>query len=244
MALVPVVKHKSWRKRTVHRQYLEMETVPSALVPVPNRISVLPQAESNPVTFVAATGIELLLLLLVIVIGATVKHAVTPRTIEQTMLILPQKAPKPTKAKLPKPPKVEPPKPEEIKPLNVKLEAPRIHLPKPEPKPDLKPIQIEAKLNTPMLKAAKPNIIEAPQPKAALQAAMPAQDSRVKPSTAPVHLGSTSGVTPNANASRPATIAAIGNPYGGMNGPSVAPHGVVGSTVSAMDLNPVRILEW
>jgi len=32
------------------------------------------------------------------------------------------------------------------------------------------------------------------------------------------------------NARGPATIAAIGNPYGGMNGPVGAPHGVVGST--------------
>ena len=59
---------------------------------------------------------------------------------------------------------------------------------------------------------------------------MPAQDNKVKPSTAPVHLGETFGVTPNPNATRPATIAAIGNPYGGMQGPAVAPHGVVGST--------------
>jgi TonB family protein len=59
---------------------------------------------------------------------------------------------------------------------------------------------------------------------------MPAQDSSVKPSTKPVHLGDTFGVTPNPNATRPATVAAIGNPYGGMNGPAVAPHGVVGST--------------
>ena len=45
-----------------------------------------------------------------------------------------------------------------------------------------------------------------------------------------MHLGQTFGVTPNPNATRPATIAAIGNPYGGMQGPAVAPHGVVGST--------------
>jgi TonB family protein len=45
-----------------------------------------------------------------------------------------------------------------------------------------------------------------------------------------VHLGETFGVTPNPNATRPATVAAIGNPYGGMNGPAVAPRGVVGST--------------
>ena len=80
------------------------------------------------------------------------------------------------------------------------------------------------------IKAAKPAIILAPQPKAALTAAMPAQDNSVKPSTKPVHLGETFGVTPNPNATRPATVAAIGNPYGGMQGPAIAPHGVVGST--------------
>jgi TonB family protein len=61
-------------------------------------------------------------------------------------------------------------------------------------------------------------------------AAMPAQDNRLKPSTKPVHFGDTFGVTPNPNAKGPATVAAIGNPYGGMQGPAVAPHGIVGST--------------
>jgi TonB family protein len=79
---------------------------------------------------------------------------------------------------------------------------------------------------------AKPQIItKMPEPKAALAAAaMPAQNNQVKPSTAPVHLGETFGATPNPNATRPATMAAIGNPYGGNQGPAVAPHGVVGST--------------
>jgi len=80
-----------------------------------------------------------------------------------------------------------------------------------------------------VVKEAKPAIILAPQPKAALTAAMPAQNNSVKPSTAPVHLGQTFGATPNPNAYKPATIAAIGNPYGGNQGPAVAPHGVVGS---------------
>ena len=109
------------------------------------------------------------------------------------------------------------------------MEAPKIEMPKPKPEP--KPIVMEAKVALPEVKAPpKPAVILAPQPKAALTAAMPAQDNKVKPSTAPVHLGETFGVTPNPNATRPATIAAIGNPYGGMQGPSVAPHGVVGST--------------
>src|ERR1700721_1295351 len=69
-----------------------------------------------------------------------------------------------------------------------------------------------------------------PQPKAALAtAAAPAQVPQAKPSTQQVHLGETFGVTPNPNATKPATVAAIGNPYGGMEGKAVAPAGVVGS---------------
>jgi TonB family protein len=112
----------------------------------------------------------------------------------------------------------------------VKLDTPKINMPKPVIKPEVKPIQMEAKVAMPVIKAARPSVVLAPQPKAALTAAMPAQNNTVKASTAPVHLGQTFGVTPNPNATRPATVAAIGNPYGGMNGPSVAPHGVVGST--------------
>jgi TonB family protein len=90
---------------------------------------------------------------------------------------------------------------------------------------------MEAKVNMPAIKAAKTAVILAPQPKAALAAAAaPAQGPQARPSTAPVHFGQTFGVTPNPNATRPATIAAIGNPYGGNSGPAVAPRGVVGST--------------
>jgi TonB family protein len=119
---------------------------------------------------------------------------------------------------------VEPPKLPE-----VKLEQPKINMPKIEQKPDLKPIQMEAKQVLPVIKAARPSVIEAPQPKAVLMAAAPAQVPQAHPSTTPVHLGETFGVTPNPNASKPATVAAIGNPYGGMQGPAVAPRGVVGS---------------
>jgi TonB family protein len=78
---------------------------------------------------------------------------------------------------------------------------------------------------------AKPNVITGQQAKNAMAtAAMPAQDNSQKPSTKPVHFGQTFGVAPNPNAKGPATVAAVGNVYGGMQGPAVAPHGVVGST--------------
>jgi TonB family protein len=196
----------------------------------PERTSfgLLPEPEGRAASFFTSMVINALILAVAIYIGATAKKVLEEHKYEYTELIVPTTPPPP-------PPriKVQPPKqvlPEPVKMPEVHYEPPKIKLPKPEPKPDLKPVQMEAKIDTPVLKAAKPSIILAPQPKAALTAAMPAQDQSVKPSTKPVHLGETFGVTPNPNATRPATVAAIGNPYGGMNGPAVAPHGVVGST--------------
>jgi TonB family protein len=168
-----------------------------------------------------------LILALSLYMGAAAKKVIDQHRYEETLLILPAKEPPPPpKEKIPPPPPVE-----QVKLPEVKYEAPKINVPKPEPKPDLKPIQMEAKLPAPAFKAAKPAVILAPQPKAALSgAAMPAQDSSVKFSTKPVHYGQEFGVTPNPNAKGPATIAAIGNPYGGNNGPAIAPHGKVGST--------------
>jgi TonB family protein len=130
------------------------------------------------------------------------------------------------KVKLPPPPKVEPKQPE-----IAKLEAPKINKPKIEPKPEIKPLPVmKEALALPNVPAAKPQVVMAPQPKAALTAAAPALTPQAHPSVAPVHLGDLNGVKPNPNATRPATIAALGNPYGGMEGKSEAPRGVVGST--------------
>jgi len=186
----------------------------------------LPEPERSPASFISSMAINGMILLLILYIGATAKRVMDAHKYEDTVLIVPTTPPPPEKVKLPEPPKIKPPEPPK---LEIKLDQPRIIVPKPEPKPDLKPLQMEAKVTMPVVKAAKPSIILAPQPKAALTAAMPAQSKDVKPSTAPVHLGDTFGATPNPNAHRPATIAAIGNPYGGMNGPAVAPHGIVGS---------------
>jgi len=184
----------------------------------------LPEAERSTASFLTSTLINGIILAVVLYVGATAKHVLEQHHYEMTELIVPTPPPAEIKVKQPPPPKLPPPEPPK-----VKLEAPKIEIPKPKP-PEPKPIQVEAKLAMPVMKAAKPAIVLAPQPKAALTAAMPAQSTQVKPSTAPVHLGETFGVTPNPNATRPATIAAIGNPYGGMQGPAVAPHGVVGST--------------
>jgi len=194
----------------------------------PGRTSfgLLPEPEGRSAPFITSATVNLIIAAMMIYVGMTAKHVIQEHKFEQTQLIFPTTPPPQPKFKTPPPPKLpDLPKPK----LEVQMEQPKINIPKVEPKPALKPLEMEAKLNTPVIKAAKPSIILAPQPKAALTAAMPAQNNTVKASTAPVHLGETFGVTPNPNATRPATVAAIGNPYGGMQGPAVAPHGVVGS---------------
>ena len=186
----------------------------------------LPEAERSPLSFITSAVVNCTIMGVMIYVGLTAKKVIDQHKYQETLLILPAKQPPP-------PPKVKmppPPPPEERPRLEVKLEAPKINLPKPEPKPDLKPIQVEAKVVIPAFKVEKLNVIEAPQPKPAMAAAMPAQDNTVKPSTKPVHYGQTFGVIPNPNAKGPATVAAIGNEYGGNRGPAIAPHGVVGST--------------
>ena len=183
----------------------------------------LPEPEGSSGPFIISATINAAIVVTAIIIGMTVKHVIEVHHYEMTELIVPTTPPPLPKVKAQPPPKLPPP-PQSPK---IDIEARKIEMPKPKPEP--KPIQMEAKLAIPVIKEAKPAIILAPQPKAALAAAMPAQNPQVKPSTAPVHLGQTFGATPNPNATRPATIAAIGNPYGGMQGPAVAPHGVVGS---------------
>jgi TonB family protein len=191
----------------------------------PGRLTfgMLPEPEGRSKSFFTSAIVNCIILALILAISMMTKRVIE-RHYEVTTLIAPNQPPPPPKVKTPPPPKLPPP-PEMPK---LELQPKMIEMPKPKPEP--KPVQMEAKLAMPTIKEAKPNIIMQPQPKAALTAAMPAQDKSVKPSTAPVHLGETFGVKPNPYATKPATVASIGNPYGGMNGPAVAPHGVVGST--------------
>lgn len=191
--------------------------------PVPASFGLLPEPEGRSASFMTSAVVNGSIVALILTLSMYLKPKLVEHHYEQTMLIAPTpEPPPPPKIKITPPKMPDPPKMPE-----VKLETPKILMPKIEPKPEK--VQMEAKVNLPVIKTPQVHVVEAPQPKAAL-AAMPAQSTAVKPSTAPVHLGQTFGVTPNPNATRPATVAAVGNMYGGNNGPAVAPHGVVGST--------------
>ena len=189
--------------------------------PVSCTLGLLPEPERRPASFVTSAVVNVLLLGLFMLLGMTAKKVIEQHY-EQTILTFPITPPPPLKLSTPR---IHPPKPPEIK-----LERPKLALPKIEPRPEPKPMRMETKADVPVIKAVHPVLVPAPQPKAALAAAAPAQVKQIKPLVGAVHLGETFGVTPNPNAVRPATVAAIGNPYGGMNGPAVAPRGVVGST--------------
>lgn len=184
----------------------------------------LPEPEGRAASFLTSSAINLAVLVTILIVGMTARRVIQQHY-EMTELFAPTTPPPPIKMKpVPVPRTPPPPTPPE-----VKLEAPRIAVEQPK-SPAPKPIQMEAKLALPVMKEAKPNVVEAPQPKAALAAAMPAKVLHVKASTEAVHLGETFGARPDPNAQRPATIAALGSPYGGMQGAAVAPQGRVGST--------------
>lgn len=183
----------------------------------------LPEPEGRSASFVVSSAINATILIICLVVGMMAKQVIH-QDFEETQIVFQHEPPATPKVKPPVPVKLPEPPPVVHA---VKMEAPKINTPQPQQRP--KAVMMEAKLNVPVMRMAKPSVIMQPQPKAAMTAAMPAQVPQAHPSTAPVHLGQLFGVTPNPNATRPATVAAIGNPYGGMNGPAVAPHGVVGS---------------
>ena len=100
----------------------------------------LPEPEGRTASFLTSSTVNVIILGLVIYIGITAKHIVQQHKFEQTALIFPTTPPPEVKVKTPPPPKLPPPP----KPVEVKLEAPKINMPKIEPKPALKPPPTQA----------------------------------------------------------------------------------------------------
>ena len=193
------------------------------------RFGLLPEPESNPASFLTSCIINGAVLALLIIFGSMATHQLELRKMESTEIVFPTTPPPEIKVKVKVPPQPKVPPIEQ--PKIAKLEAPKIVKPKIEPKPEVKLPMVKEAIKLPTVAAAKPQVVLAPQPKAALaMAAAPALTPQAHPRVEEVHLGDLNGVKPNPNATRPATIAALGNPYGGMKGDAKAPQGVVGST--------------
>ncbi|HEY9128106.1 MAG TPA: energy transducer TonB [Acidobacteriaceae bacterium] len=201
--------------------------MPSSTYAGRTRFGLLPEPESNPGSVITSFLINGAIVALALLLGSMVHHEVQVRKMDSMTLYVPSPPPPEVKikVKIPPPPKVE------VKPPTVaKLEPPKITLPKVERQPELKPLPaMKDEAAVPKIQAAKPAVVLQPQPKAALTAAAPAVTPQPHPIVEATHLGDLNGVKPNANASKAATVAALGNPYGGAQGPAAAPRGVVGS---------------
>jgi|HubBroStandDraft_1064217.scaffolds.fasta_scaffold146123_1 TonB family protein len=163
--------------------------------------NLLPRLESRRHSFVISFAVNLVIVCICVGIGM-----IAPRVIERHYEVTELFAP--------------------IMPPHVKT----VHLHPPIPRKQIeepKPVHTEAKLTAPPRPHIKPSPVHLARP--TLAAAMPAQNKLVHPVVKPVHLGETFGVTPNPNAIRTATVAALGNPYGDMRGAAVAPQGMVKS---------------
>src|ERR1700760_864331 len=116
--------------------------MPVNQLPIRANFGLLPEPQRNAASLATSAAVNLSILALVFYIGMTAKRVIQAHKYEQTELIFPTTPPPPPlKMKMPPPPKVvETPKLPE-----VKLDAPRINMPKIENKPDLKPVQMESK---------------------------------------------------------------------------------------------------
>ena len=195
--------------------------------PGPTSFGLLPDPEGRSASFVTAATVNLIILGLVLYIGMMAKHVIEQHHFEQTELIFPTTPPPGSQSEgasarrsCHRHPSLE----------EVKLEQPKINCPR------LNQAGAEADRDGSQAEDAadqgwrSQRLFWRRSPKRHWQQPCRRRIVQQNPSTAAVHLGETFGVTPNPNATKPATVAAIGNPYGGMQGPAVAPRGVVGST--------------
>lgn len=186
----------------------------------------LPEPERNPASYLTSCAINGAIAAMLLAFGTFAHHEIQLRKMETTEIYFPRTLPPPVRVKVKSPEVPLPPLRAELK--LARLEAPKIFKPKVELKPEIKPIVMNEAAALPMA-SAKQQVVLAPQPKLAMAAA-PAIAQQSHPSMEPVRLGDLNGVKPNPDATRPGTIPALGNPYGGRQGAVATPAGIVGST--------------
>ena len=161
-------------------------------------------------SFGASMVTNVCILALLLIIGA-VHHQVVVKKMQADALLFP--------VELPKPPKVTPPKVKIVVPpipkVEVaKIEPPKIVPPKPEIEPP-KPVKLDTPKPIPNIPPAPPKAVAPPPaPKVGMFASQKptlVANNMTKPTVSSGGFGDPHGVTPNPNANRPATIAAVGS---------------------------------
>ena len=129
-------------------QAARSEDMPMEYTPGRMTFGLLPEPEGRSAGFIASSIINATVLGVVLLVGVTARQVIT-RHYEMTELIVPTTPPPQIKIKQPPLPKMPPP-PEQPK-LEIHLQPKQIQMPKPVVEP--KPVQMEAKVNLPVIQA-------------------------------------------------------------------------------------------
>jgi TonB family protein len=178
-------------------------------------LGLLPEPQGRFGSFGVSAVVNVVAGAILVLLTMAQVHKEKMRHYQSTELVFPVEQPKPYVPPVPKV-KVIPPPPTVEHP-------PKIALPKPQPEPP-KPVAVKLPTpETPHLVAAPPKAVAPPpQPKVGLfKSAAPTQvaNNNSAPSVKMGGFGDPVGVTPNPNASKPATIAAVGA-FGSAPGPA------------------------
>jgi TonB family protein len=180
-------------------------------------LGLLPEPKGRFGSFGVSFVINLLAGAILILLTMAQVHQERARKYQTTELIFPVTQPKPYIPPVPKVKVIPPPPPPKVE------QAPKIVVPKPKPempKPEIVKIPTP---EAPHLEAAPPKAVTPPpQPKVGLfksATPTPVANNNSAPSVKTGGFGDPAGVTPNPNANRPATIAAVGA-FGSAPGPA------------------------
>lgn len=169
----------------------------------------LPDEKGRFGSFGISLVVNLVILGLAILLSIAGVHEVKKQQLNTSILIFPTQQPKP----------IPPPVPHVhvfAPPPKVQLNPPKIVLPKPAPvvQPP-KMAEMKMREEAPRLAPAPPRrVTPPPQPKVGLFASVHptvVANNRVRPTTRTGGFGDPQGIRPNPNATRPATIAAVGS---------------------------------
>jgi len=171
-------------------------------------LGLLPEPQGRFGSFGVSTIVNVAAGAILILLTMAQVHKEKMHQYQTTELVFPVEQPKPYVPPVPKV-KVIPPPP------RVVPQQPRIALPKPQPEPPKPQVVKIPTPETPHLIAAPPKAVAPPpQPKVGLfKSAAPTQvaNNNSAPTVKAGGFGDPVGVTPNPNATRPATIAAVGS---------------------------------
>ena len=185
--------------------------MPTERISVNTNFGLLTDDRNRWRSFATSMVTNVTILILLLIVGA-IHHQVVVKKMQADALLFPVEPPPKPKVEVPKVKVVAPPQPPKLQ--VAKIEPPKIQPPKPEIEPP-KPVHLDTPKPVLDMPPAPPKAVAPPPaPKVGMFASnkpTPVANNQSKPQASMGGFGDPHGVTPNPNANRAATIAAVGS---------------------------------